>query len=111
MAALLDRDEWRAFSDFLALGGAALCVILGLVLALAGEDPVIAFHGCVLLGAAALAFFFILTQIMEKKETHDATNYADGVVRAGVISSATSSPGSSPFRSSILIYPGRVSAA
>ncbi|MCK4275923.1 MAG: cbb3-type cytochrome c oxidase subunit I, partial [Phycisphaerae bacterium] len=85
MAALLDRDEWRAFSDFLALGGAALCVILGLVLALAGEDPVIAFHGCVLLGAAALAFFFILTQIMEKKETHDATNYADGVVRAGVI--------------------------
>src|SRR5665811_2627477 len=78
MAALLERDEWKAFSDFLALGGAALCVIIGLILALAGEDRVIAFHGCVLLGAAALAFLFVLTQIIEKKETHDATSYADG---------------------------------
>ena len=85
MAAMLERDEWKAFSDFLALGAAALLVILGLILALAGEDRVIAFHGCILLGAAALAFLFILTQIIEKKETHDATSYSDGVVRAGVI--------------------------
>jgi cytochrome c oxidase cbb3-type subunit 1 len=43
------------------------------------------FHGCILLGAASLAFLYILTQVIEKKETHDATSYADGVVRAGVI--------------------------
>jgi cytochrome c oxidase cbb3-type subunit 1 len=85
MAALLERDEWRAFSDFLALGGAALCVIIGLILAVAGADRVIAFHGCILLGVALLAFLYILMQVMEKKETHDATSYADGVIRAGVI--------------------------
>ena len=72
MAALLERDEWRAFSDFLALGGAALCVIIGLILALTGEDRVIVFHGCILLGAAASAFLYILTQVIETKETHDA---------------------------------------
>ena len=85
MAAWLERDEWRAFSDFLALGGAALCVIIGLILAVAGADRAIAFHGCILLGVALLAFLYILTQVMEKKETHDATSYADGVIRAGVV--------------------------
>ncbi|MEZ5827653.1 MAG: cbb3-type cytochrome c oxidase subunit I [Hyphomicrobiales bacterium] len=85
MAAMLEREEWKAFSDFLALGGAALCVIIGLILALAGADRVIAFHGCILLGVAGLAFLYILTNIIEKKEPHDATGYADGVIRAGVI--------------------------
>ena len=55
MAAMLERDEWKAFSDFLALAAAALGVIVGLILALAGTDRVIAFHGCILLGAAGLA--------------------------------------------------------
>src|SRR5512135_3369047 len=64
MAAMLESDEWKAFSDFSALAAAALCTFIGLILAIAGEDPAIAFHGCVLLGAAG---------------------YADGVIRAGVI--------------------------
>lgn len=85
MTAMLARDEWKAFSDFLALGAAALCVIIGLILALAGEDRVIAFHGCVLLGAAALAFLFMLTQIIDGRAPDEGTGYADGVVRAGVI--------------------------
>jgi cytochrome c oxidase cbb3-type subunit 1 len=85
MSAMLQRDEWKAFSDFLALAAAAVCVIVGLILALAGEDRVIAFHGCLLLGAAGLAFLYMLTQIIEKKEPRDATGYADGVIRAGVI--------------------------
>ena len=85
MAAMLQRDEWKAFSDFLALGAAALLVLVGVILAIAGEDRAIAFHGCILLGAAGLAFLYILTQVIEKKEARDATAYADGVVRAGVI--------------------------
>ena len=38
-----------------------------------------------LLGAAGLAFLYILTNLIEKKEPHEATGYSDGVVRAGVI--------------------------
>ena len=67
MAAMLESDEWKAFSDFLALAAAGLCTFIGLILAIAGKDPVIAFHGCVLLGAAGLAFLYILTQVIEKK--------------------------------------------
>jgi len=82
MTAMLARDEWKALSDFLALGAAALCVIIGLVLAVAGEDRVIAFHGCVLLAAAALAFLFMLTKIIDGRAPDEGTGYADGVVRA-----------------------------
>ena len=85
MAAMLESDEWKAFSDFSALAAAALCTFIGLILAIAGKDPVIAFHGCVLLGAAGLAFLYILTQVIEKKEPRDKAGYADGVIRAGVI--------------------------
>ena len=85
MAAMLQRDEWKAFSDFLALGAAGLLVIVGLIFAFAGADRVIAFHGCILLGAAGLAFLYMLTQIIEKTEPEDARSYSDGVVRAGVI--------------------------
>ena len=85
MAAMLQRDEWKAFSDFLALGAAGLLVVVGLILAIAGADRAIQFHGCLLLGAAGLAFLYMLTQIIEKKEPRDFTGYADGVIRAGVI--------------------------
>ena len=85
MAATLQRDEWKAFSDFLALGAAGILVVIGAILAIGGEDRAMAFHGCLLFGAAGLAFLYILTQVIEKKEAHDATSYADGVVRAGVI--------------------------
>jgi len=85
MASMLEREEWKAFSDFSALAAAGLLTLLGLVLAVAGKDAVIAFHGCILLGAAGLAFLYILTQLIEKKEPRDKGGYADGVIRAGVI--------------------------
>jgi hypothetical protein len=52
---MLEREEWKAFSDFSALAAAGLLTFIGLILAIAGKDSVIAFHGCVLLGAAGLA--------------------------------------------------------
>ena len=73
MAAMLQRDEWKAFSDFLALGAAGILVVIGAILAIGGEDPAMAFHGCLLFGAAGLAFLYILTQVIEKKEAHDTT--------------------------------------
>ena len=54
MAAMLERDEWRAFSDFLALIASGLLTLVGLILAMAGNDPAMRFHGCVLLAAAGL---------------------------------------------------------
>ena len=70
---MLERDEWKAFSDVMALAASAFCTLVGLILAIAGKDPAMAFHGCILLGAAGLAFLYILTQIIEKKEPHDAS--------------------------------------
>ena len=32
MAAMLQREEWKAFSDFMALVAAGLCALVGLVL-------------------------------------------------------------------------------
>ena len=68
MAASLEREEWKAFSDFVALVAAGLCALVGLILAVAGNDPVMRFHGSLLLGAAGLAFLYILTQVIEKAE-------------------------------------------
>ena len=82
---MLQHEEWKAFSDFMALVAAGLCALVGLVLALAGKDPVIAFHGCLLFGAAGLAFLYILTQVIERNEPKAEDGYADGVIRAGVI--------------------------
>ena len=84
MAATLEREEWRAFSDFMALAAAALLTLVGLILALAGKDPVMKFHGCLLLAAAGLSFLYILTQVIERKEPKSEAGYADGVIRAGV---------------------------
>ena len=85
MATTTQRDEWKALSDILAIGAAAFLVILGLVLAIAGGDPVMKFHGCLLLGASGLALLYILTQIVEGRAPADPSGYADGVIRAGVI--------------------------
>ena len=84
MAGMLEREEWKAFSDAIALVAAGVLSLVGLVLAVAGKDPVMAFHGCLLLGAAGLAFLYILTQMIERREPRE-TGYADGVIRAGVI--------------------------
>ena len=85
MAAMLERDEWKALSDILALGAAIFLVVVGAVLAFAGADRVIAFHGCVLFGAAFLALLYMLTQFVEGREPKDTRGYQDGVIRAGVI--------------------------
>jgi cytochrome c oxidase cbb3-type subunit 1 len=82
---MLEREEWKAFSDFMALAAAAVLTLVGLVLAVAGKDPVMRFHGCLLLGAAGLAFLYILTQVIERREPRAEAGYADGVIRAGVI--------------------------
>ncbi len=67
----LEREEWKAFSDFVALVAAGLCALVGLIWAVAGKDPVMRFHGCLLLGAAGLAFLYILTQVIERSEPPD----------------------------------------
>ena len=85
MAATTQRDEWKALSDILAIGAAAFLVILGLVLAIAGADPAMKFHGCLLLGASGLALLYMLTLFVEGREPADTSGYADGVIRAGVI--------------------------
>ena len=85
MTAMLEHEEWKAFSDFLALIASGLFTLIGLILALAGSDPAMQFHGCVLLGAAGLAFLYILTKLVERREPREETGYADGVIRAGVI--------------------------
>ena len=46
MAGMLEREEWKAFSDAIALVAAGVLSLVGLVLAVAGKDPVMAFHGC-----------------------------------------------------------------
>ena len=78
MAGMLERDEWRAFSDAMALVAAGVLSLVGLILAVAGKDAVMAFHGCVLLGAAGLAFLYILTQMIERAEPRAEAGYADG---------------------------------
>ncbi|HEU4475943.1 MAG TPA: cbb3-type cytochrome c oxidase subunit I, partial [Methyloceanibacter sp.] len=85
MAASFEREEWKAFSDFMALAASGVLTFVGLILALAGEDPAMKFHGCLLLGAAGLSFLYILTQVVERAEPKTEAGYADGVIRAGVI--------------------------
>ena len=85
MTASLEREEWKAFSDFMALVASGLCALVGLILTVAGKDPAMRFHGCLLLAAAGLAFLYILTQVVEKAEPKTEAGYADGVIRAGVI--------------------------
>ncbi len=85
MAATSQRDEWSALSDLLAIGSAGFLTILGLILAMAGEDRVMAFHGCLLFAASGLALLYMLTQFVEEREPADTSGYADGVIRAGVI--------------------------
>ena len=85
MASMVERDEWKAFSDVMAVLAALCLALVGLVFAFAGKDSVIAFHGAVLFGASGLAGLYVLTTMVERKEPEDETGYADGVIRAGVI--------------------------
>jgi cytochrome c oxidase cbb3-type subunit 1 len=85
MASMVERDEWKAFSDVMAVFATLCLALVGLVFAFAGKDSVIAFHGAVLFGASGLAGLYLLTKMVERKEPEDETGYADGVIRAGVI--------------------------
>src|ERR1043166_3212504 len=82
-----ERVEWNAFSDAMALLGAGTCIVIGLTFAVAGKDPVIAFHGSILLVAACVAGVFIFDDLRSSKIEVEAERqgYADGVIRAGVI--------------------------
>ena len=85
MAATFEREEWKAFSDFMALAASGFLALVGVILALVGKDPAMKFHGCLLLGAAGLSFLYLLTQLVERAEPKTEAGYADGVIRAGVI--------------------------
>ncbi|MCJ7597743.1 MAG: cbb3-type cytochrome c oxidase subunit I, partial [Methyloceanibacter sp.] len=87
MAPITERVEWNAFSDSMALLGAGICIAIGLTFAVAGKDPAIAFHGWILLISACLAGIFLFDALRNSKveaQVEDE-NYADGVIRAGVI--------------------------
>ncbi|HEX2448168.1 MAG TPA: cbb3-type cytochrome c oxidase subunit I, partial [Methyloceanibacter sp.] len=85
MAASLEREEWKAFSDAVALLASGLLTLVGVILAMKGSDAAMRFHGCLLLGAAGLSCLYILTQVIERREPRLEAGYADGVIRAGVI--------------------------
>src|SRR3990172_904040 len=87
MAPITERVEWNAFSDAMAMLGAAICVVIGLTLAVAGKDPVMAFHGLILLVSACVAGVFLFDALRSSKTETQAERegYADGVIRAGVI--------------------------
>jgi hypothetical protein len=68
MTALLEREEWGAFSDVMALLGTGLCIVIGLVLAVAGKDQVIAFHGWLLLIASCMAGIYLLERFLGKEK-------------------------------------------
>ena len=87
MAATLEREEWRAFSDFMALAASGLLSLIGLILALAGKDPVMKFHGCLLLGAAGL---------VEKHRNEQRLLLADGDENPSVRLDLVQAPGDQP---------------
>ena len=72
MAATFEREEWKAFSDFMALAASGFLALVGVILALVGKDPAMKFHGCLLLGAAGLSFLYLLTQLVERAEPEAA---------------------------------------
>ena len=77
------RAEWTAFSDVLAIGAAAITVVIGLGLTFVSNDPVMAFHGF-MLGAAAIAAGVAL---MVKSGSHapSAAEYFDGPLKVATI--------------------------
>ena len=77
-------EEWRALSDALAIGGAGLFAVVGLIWAAAGHDDAIRFHGIVVLLAALLGGGFVLTNI---NGPVDEAAYFDGPIRFATIAS------------------------
>jgi cytochrome c oxidase cbb3-type subunit 1 len=79
------RQGWTAFSDVLALAGAILGIVVGLIFAIAGRDEVIVFHGWVFTAAAALAGLVVLKSMGGGEPTADADGYMDGPIRVATI--------------------------
>jgi cytochrome c oxidase cbb3-type subunit 1 len=85
MGALLEREEWSAFSDVMALLGCALCTLLGLTFAVLGKDQGIELAGWLLMVSSLMAGIYVLDRLRGKERSPEETGYADGVIRAGVI--------------------------
>jgi len=72
--------------DVIALYAFTGLAAFGALLATAfSPDPSFRFHGWIMLGAFVLAFLAMSLPMADGKLRADATRYADGVVRAGVI--------------------------
>ena len=122
MAAFLEREEWGAFSDVMALFGCAACAAIGLTFAVAGKDQGIQFHGWLVLVGSLMAGIYLLG-LFERARPHPPRTRATLTASSAPASSprycgglpaslsATSSPGNSPFLRSISISNGRASGA
>ena len=85
MTASVKREELHAFSDGAALLGVVVCAVIGFAWAAAGRDPGIVLAGSILMIAAAMSGVYLLDRFRGKAPPVDETDYADGVIRAGVI--------------------------
>ena len=68
MAVVLESEEWGAFSDIMALLGAGLCTVIGLLFSVAGKDQAMVFHGLLLLVTSGLAGIYLLERLVDKEK-------------------------------------------
>ncbi|MCG8652060.1 MAG: cbb3-type cytochrome c oxidase subunit I, partial [Pirellulales bacterium] len=69
----------------MALVGAVIAIIIGMIFAVAGKDPVIAFHGWVFAAASALAGVIVLKSMTGDRNDADDGGYMDGPIRVAAI--------------------------
>jgi cytochrome c oxidase cbb3-type subunit 1 len=80
------KQQALTLSDALAAIGTAAGMLLGLILAFASSDPVMAFHGALMAAACAIGAFIVYRQHARRQaETGDDSYYNDTVVKYGVI--------------------------
>ena len=80
------KQQALTLSDALAAIGTAAGVLLGLILAFASSDPVMAFHGALMAAACAIGAFIVYRQHARRQaESGDDSYYNDTVVKYGVI--------------------------
>ncbi len=80
------KQQALTLSDALAAIGTAAGVLLGLILAFASSDPVMAFHGALMAAACAIGAFIVYGQHARRQtENGDDSYYNDTVVKYGVI--------------------------
>ncbi len=79
------RDAGVAFFDALTLIAAALGAILGLYLAFASPDSVMAFHGALLALFCIGGVAYILRALFDGRAHPNPNEYDDNVIKAGVI--------------------------